>query len=190
MRRLALASRDARVSSGDPQRGEDGDNILHIMTNLLLFSRLKQRRPSEQSRPLDDIPANYSLLPTHAMTVFVRDGASVIDLGQELAGEYIFDAITPSEACNKNAEVARKHGRRDHEDLFVSLGLLLSSYSECSPKAWGTSPLACSFIKQMSVGKCSLSVQILTSYTQVREIRTGKEHSDAGYDGHTTFENA
>lgn len=190
VRRLALASRDARVSSGDLQRGEDGDNILHIMTNLLLFSRLKQRRPSEQSRPLDDIPANYSLLPTHAMTVFVRDGASVIDLGQELAGEYIFDAITPSEACNKNAEVARKHGRRDHEDLFVSLGLLLSSYSECSPKAWGTSPLACSFIKQMSVGKCSLSVQILTSYTQVREIRTGKEHSDAGYDGHTTFENA
>lgn len=149
MRRLALASRDSRVPGGDTQRGEHGDNILHIMTNLLLFSRLKQRRPSEQSRPLDDIPANYSLLPTYAMTVFVRDGALITDSGQELAGEYVFDATTPSEACNTNAGVARKHGRRDHEDFFVSLGLLLSSYSECSPRPWGANALACSFIKQM-----------------------------------------
>jgi hypothetical protein len=151
VKRLALASRDSRKSSGEAQRREDGDNILHIMTNLLLFSRLKQRRPSEQSRPLDDIPANYSLLPTHAVTVFVRDGASITDLGQELAGEYILDASTPSEACNKNAEIARKHSRPDHEDFFMSLGLILSSYSDCSSKAWVANPLACSFIKQMSV---------------------------------------
>jgi WD repeat-containing protein 59 len=149
VRRLALASHDSRISSGDTQRGEVGDSILHIMTNLLLFSRLKQRRPSEQSRPLDDIPANYSLLPTHAMTVFVRDEASITDSGQELAGGYVFDATTPSEACNINASVARKHGRRDHEDFFVSLALLLSSYSEYSPRAWGANALACSFIKQM-----------------------------------------
>lgn len=148
VRRLALASRDSRVSNGDALRG-DGDNILHVMTNLLLFSRLKQRRPSEQSRPLDDIPANYSLLPTHAMTVFVRDGASITDLGQELAGEYVFDAPTPSEACKKNAEVARKHSRRDHEDFFVSLGLLLSSHSDCSSRDWGANPLARGFIKRM-----------------------------------------
>lgn len=148
VRRLALASRDSRVSSGDAQRG-DGDNILHIMTNLLLFSRLKQRRPSEQSRPLDDIPANYSLLPPHAVTVFVRDGASITDLGQELAGEYVLDPSPPSEACNKNAEIARKHNRQDHEDFFVCLGLLLSMYGESSPTSWRTNPLAYSFIKQM-----------------------------------------
>ena len=151
MKRLSLASRDSRKSSGEEQRREYGDNILHIMTNLLLFSRLKQRRPSEQSRPLDDIPANYSLLPTHAVTVFVRDGTSIADLGQELAGEYVLDTSTPSEACNVNAEIARKHNRRDHEDFFVSLGLLLSSYGDCSSKAWVANPLACSFIKQMSV---------------------------------------
>jgi hypothetical protein len=118
------------------------------MTNLLLFSRLKKRRPSEQSRPLDDIPANYSLLPPHAVTVFVRDGSSITDLGQELAREYVLDPSTPSEACNKNAEVARKHDRQDHEDFFVCLGLLLS-YGEYSPRALGTNPLAYSFIKQM-----------------------------------------
>ena len=149
MRRLALASRDSGKSSGEAQRREDGDNILHIMTNLLLFSRLKQRRPSEQSRPLDDIPANYSLLPTHAVTVFVRDVASITDLGQELAGEYVLDSTTPSEACEQNAEIARKYNRRDHEDFFVSLGLLLSSHGECSLKSWVANPLACSFIKQM-----------------------------------------
>ncbi|KAH9074127.1 WD40-repeat-containing domain protein [Lactarius deliciosus] len=149
VRRLARASHDSRVSGSDAQRRENGDNILHIMTNLLLFSRLKQRRPSEQSRQLDDIPANYSLLPTHAMTVFVRDEASVTDLGQELAAEYVFDGATPSEVCNKNADVARKYNRRDREDFFVSLGLLLSSYNELSPKAWGANALACSFIKQM-----------------------------------------
>ncbi len=163
MKRLALASRDSRKSSGEAQRREGGDNILHVMTNLLLFSRLKQRRPSEQSRPLDDIPANYSLLPTHAVTVFVRDGASITDLGQELAGEYVLDTSTPSEACNKNAEIARKHNRQDHEDFFVSLGLLLSSYDESSSKAWVANPLACSFIKQMSVRNWLHNAQILTS---------------------------
>ncbi|KAI0300131.1 hypothetical protein B0F90DRAFT_1725223 [Multifurca ochricompacta] len=148
VRRLALASHDTRVSVGDTQRGE-GDNILHIMTNLLLFSRLKQRRPSEQSRPLDEIPANYSLLPTHPMTVFVRDGTSITDLGQELAGEYVFDASTPSEACDKNANTARKHSRKDHEDFFVTLGLLLASNSDFYPSAWSANALAYSFIKQM-----------------------------------------
>ncbi|KAI9438551.1 WD40-repeat-containing domain protein [Lactarius indigo] len=131
VRRLARASHDSRISGSDAQRRENGDNILHIMTNLLLFSRLKQRRPSEQSRQLDDIPANYSLLPTHAMTY----------LGEELAAEYVFDAATPSERA--------KYNRRDHEDFFVSLGLLLSSYNELSPKAWGANALACTFIKQM-----------------------------------------
>ena len=149
VRRLARASHDPRVSSGDAQRREVGDNILHIMTNLLLFSRLKQRRPSEQSRQLDDIPASYSLLPPHAMTVFVRDEAAVTDPGQDLAAEYVFDAATPSEECNKNADVARRYNRKDHEDFFVSLGLLLSSYNEVSPRAWGANALACSFIKQM-----------------------------------------
>ena len=118
MKRLALASRDSRKSGGEAQRREGGDNILNIMTNLLLFSRLKQRRPSEQSRPLDDIPANYSLLPTHAVTVFVRDGASITDLGQELAGEYVLDASTPSEACKQKRRNSPEAHRRDHEDFL------------------------------------------------------------------------
>lgn len=163
MRRLARASHDSRVSGGDAPRREVGDNILHIMTNLLLFSRLKQRRPSEQSRQLDDIPASYSLLPTHAMTVFVRDEASVTDLGQELAVEYIFDAATPSEVCNKNADVARRYNRKDREDFFVSLGLLLSSYDESSPRAWGANALACSFIKQMWVVRSFISHLLISS---------------------------
>ena len=85
------------------------------------------------------------------MTVFVRDVASITDLGQDLAGEYVLDVTTPSEACEKNAEIARKYNRRDHEDFFVSLGLLLSSHGEYSSKAWVANPLARSFIKQMSV---------------------------------------
>ena len=83
------------------------------------------------------------------MTVFVRDEAAVTDPGQDLAAEYVFDAATPSEECNKNADIARRYNRKDHEDFFVSLGLLLSSYSEVSPRAWGANALACSFIKQM-----------------------------------------
>jgi hypothetical protein len=83
------------------------------------------------------------------MTVFVRDAASITDLGQELAGEYILDPSTPPEACKKNAEIAREHNRQDHEDFFVCLGLLLSLYGDTSPRAWETNPLAFSFIKQM-----------------------------------------
>ncbi|KAI0246203.1 hypothetical protein BJV78DRAFT_176898 [Lactifluus subvellereus] len=121
--------------------------------NLSLFSRLKQRRPSEQSRPLDDVPTNYSFLPTHPMTVLVRGEAPITDSGQELAGEY----------------------SRDHKDCFVSKNqgtsstysgsggvALARAWGPLSPP-WGANVLACSFIKQMWVAKWPHSVYISTS---------------------------
>ncbi|KAI0250832.1 hypothetical protein BJV78DRAFT_1215538 [Lactifluus subvellereus] len=56
------------------------------MTNVSPFSLLKQRRLSEQSRPLDDIPT-----PPHTsndrLDSLVRDEAPITDSVQELAGD-------------------------------------------------------------------------------------------------------
>ncbi|KAI0258544.1 hypothetical protein BC834DRAFT_835341 [Gloeopeniophorella convolvens] len=186
VRRLTLASHDPRVPGTESRRGEDSDNILHIMTNLLLFSRLKQRRPSEQSRPLDDIPANYSVLPTHAVTVFIRDAAHIVDPGQDIAQEYIFDSFTPSDLCTKNAAVARKRFRRDHEHFFTTLGLLLSSFDERSPGAWYTNSLVTGFIRQMCEGfSQDKDIQMLAMLSvvllKVRNHLTVQAGSSPGY---------
>ncbi|KAI0056151.1 hypothetical protein BV25DRAFT_1814563 [Artomyces pyxidatus] len=157
VRRLTVASHDQTFATSDPRRGENGGNILHIMTNLLMFSRLKSRRASEQSRALDEIPANYSLVPTHVITVFLRDASQVVGAraGQEMAGEHVFEGDDPAELCEKNAAVARKHGRRDHERFFQTMGMLFPSQhmrditNDNGADGWGTDPLTHNYVTQI-----------------------------------------
>ncbi|KAI0045953.1 hypothetical protein FA95DRAFT_1543206, partial [Auriscalpium vulgare] len=155
VRRLAVASHDRRIVSPESRRSENGDNILHIMTNLLMFSRLKQRRASEQSRPLDEISANYSLVPNHMITVFIRDASHVMDIGagQEMASEYVFEG-EPSQICEMNAEVAKKYGRSDHARFFNTMMMFFSEKSMANDPTtvpWGASPLMHVLVMQMQV---------------------------------------
>ncbi|TFY55210.1 hypothetical protein EVG20_g9404, partial [Dentipellis fragilis] len=154
VRRLAVASQDRRVSAPHSRNTDDGDNILHIMTNLLLASRLKQRRASEQSRALDEIPANYALLPTRIIMVYIKDVSYVVGAGRALAGEYVFDDDVPGQICRTNAAVAKKHRRYDHERFFNTMAILLpdAPLREVSDLPWGANPLAYNLILEMYKG--------------------------------------
>jgi WD repeat-containing protein 59 len=126
MHRLAAASSRRDQHGVGSERSEDGNNILHIMTNLLTLSRLKQRRASEQSRPLDEVPANYSLLPTRVMTVYIRDMSYTVGASQCMASKYVFDGRDIVDICSKNAELAQKGQRHDHERFFNMMTILFS----------------------------------------------------------------
>lgn len=124
VRRLGLAATDRVLKPVDPKRAEDGDNILRIMTNLLTFSQQKIRRDSESSKPLDDIPASYSLLPTRRSTVFIANTTHFAGADKKVAVEYIFQSDTLAAVCETNSLIAKEHGRYDHERVFRTLGSL------------------------------------------------------------------
>jgi hypothetical protein len=46
---------------------------------------------------------------------------------KKVATEYIFEADTLAEVCERNAEVAREYGRFDHERVWKALQILLQS---------------------------------------------------------------
>ncbi|KAA1477857.1 hypothetical protein DENSPDRAFT_829305 [Dentipellis sp. KUC8613] len=154
VRRLAVASQDRRVSAPHSRNPDEGDNILHIMTNLLLASRLKQRRASEQSRALDEIPASYALLPTRIIMVYIKDVSYIVGAGRALAGEYVFDGDLPGRICRKNAAVAKKHSRYDHERFFNTMAILLpdAALREANGLPWGANPLAYNLVLEMYKG--------------------------------------
>lgn len=114
-----------------PRRAEDNTNILRIMTNLLTFSESKQRRSSEYMKPVDDM--SYSLLPTRRSTVLIKDTSNIFNPDRQAASEYILDVSNPRGTCQKNATLARKRGRFDHERAFKLLKIFVESQEVHGP---------------------------------------------------------
>jgi hypothetical protein len=125
VRRLGLAAGDRVFSTVDLRRVDDGENILRIMTNLLTFSEQKLRRDAE-SKPLGDISYSYSLLPSHS-TVFISKTTDTAGADRKVASEYIFESNNLAAMCERNAFVANKYGRHDHQRIFNMLRSLFSS---------------------------------------------------------------
>jgi hypothetical protein len=101
---------------------------MRIMTNLLTFSERKLRRESE-SKPLDGIPASYSLVPLRRSIVFIMGNAHMAMSDRSIAAEYVFEYGSVADVCAKNAIVARQHGRYDHERTFKILQALFPNRS-------------------------------------------------------------
>ncbi|KAH8096852.1 hypothetical protein BXZ70DRAFT_944805 [Cristinia sonorae] len=125
VRRLSLAANDRDVDYPDTKKTEDANSILRIMSNLYSFSHQKVRKFSENSRPSEDVPNNYSLLPTRRSTVFIKDASSVLGLDIESAAEYVFPATHPHDWCARNAEIARHTGRIYHQRIFTMLQVMI-----------------------------------------------------------------
>jgi hypothetical protein len=146
VRHLVVASQDhAPAASASSSLADDGDNILHIMKNLLLFSRLKQRRPSASSstRTYDDT-ASYALLPTrHLSTVSLHNESRIVNLGRELAAESVFLGNDPAKLCEQNKEVARRHDRSDLVRFFGTMAMLFETERSIVHRQdiWGANPL-------------------------------------------------
>ena len=87
------------------------------MTNLLTFSQQKFRKESD-SKPLDEIPASYSLIPMRRSTVYIMREVDIAMADKTVAQQYIFEANSLSELCDKNARIASAHLRFDHARIF------------------------------------------------------------------------
>ena len=116
VRHLALAAADRTVQPIDPRQPETGINILRAMTNLLTLPQHKLRRERD--------PKNNSYVPLKRSTVSLVSSRNIVGADQKVAEAYIFTADSLAEVCETNAEVARDHGRYDHERVFRTLKTL------------------------------------------------------------------
>jgi hypothetical protein len=123
VRRLGLSATDRQAKASDQRKPEDGNHILRLMTNLLTFSQHKVRRDSE-TKPLGDILKSYALLAPRRSTVFIASTTDIAGSDKKMAVQYIFQSNSLVDVCDKNAHVAQKHGRYDHERVFSTLRTL------------------------------------------------------------------
>ena len=121
VRRLGLVASDRVSNTAESKWINDGENILHIMTNLLASSGQRFRKDVESTK---HVPENYSLLPSRSM-VFISNTADIAGGDRQVAAEYIFEAETLEAVCKQNAVIANKYGRYDHQRVFETLGSLL-----------------------------------------------------------------
>ncbi|KAI0368548.1 hypothetical protein BV20DRAFT_969152 [Pilatotrama ljubarskyi] len=142
VRRLTSAAHDRQPQSVERKRGEDAnnvDNVLRIMDSLFMFSSYgsqsssKPRRVSDQSRQIEDIPSQYSLLATRrssVYTVYIKSPESLLGLPDTgAAAAYLLKGDLP-EIYALNAGIARTLGRNDHERVFKMLQVLASRNSD------------------------------------------------------------
>ncbi|KAI0353310.1 hypothetical protein OH77DRAFT_1497336 [Trametes cingulata] len=142
VRRLASAAHDRQPQSVERKRGEDAnnvDNVLRIMDSLFMFSShgsqssSKPRRVSDNSRQIEDIPSQYSLLAARRSsmyTVYIKSTESLLGVPDtDAAAAYILKGGLP-EIFALNAGIARTLGRSDHERVFKMLQVLASRTSD------------------------------------------------------------
>lgn len=151
MRRLALAANDREVEALDTKRVEHAQSILRIMSNLFTGStpqqgqqlqQQKSRRVSEHSRPTtDDTSNNFSLLPVRRSTVYIKDASVICGIDVAVARDYVFPSSDDVSICKKNAEIAKFHGRLDHERLFGIFQVLVGDVQKPGMPTAEFSPL-------------------------------------------------
>jgi len=123
VRRLGLAAIDRTVAPIDPRQPETGLHILRAMTNLLTKSNHQKIRRGSESRHVDDVQRNFSVLPTRS-SLFLTTTTNISGADQKVAFDYVFIADSLAEVCEKNAVAAKEHGRHDHERIFSTLRTL------------------------------------------------------------------
>lgn len=132
VRRLTDAAHDRSATTAEAHQADDAGNILRIMTNLFTYSQHKARRVSDHSRPVEDIPASYSLLQQRRSTVFIKDTSPLVGIDAALAAEYTLSIDDTAECCMENAEIAKARGRLDHERVLRALGAVFTQDTKLS----------------------------------------------------------
>ncbi|KAJ7613889.1 hypothetical protein DFH06DRAFT_1014506 [Mycena polygramma] len=171
VRRLSLAATDRVVKPLDPRRPQDGDHILRIMTNLLTFSHdtSQHHRDSESSRIRgeDGMRSNSFAYPApRRSTVFITNTTHISGGDRKVATGYVFEAETLALVCQRNAEVARDHGRYDHERIFKILQALFPSESDSYPAA--ANSLVVKMVSRLHSGLCKMKdLQMLAMLSMI-----------------------
>ncbi|KAF7354044.1 WD-REPEATS-REGION domain-containing protein [Mycena venus] len=173
VRRLSLAATDRVVKPLDPRRPQDGDHILRIMTNLLTFSHdtSQHHRDSESSRQRGDEglrSSSFAYPAPRRSTVFITNTTHISGGDRKVATGYVFEAETLALLCQKNAEVARDHGRYDHERIFKILQALFPSYGDSCSAARGSNSLVVKMVSRIHSELCRLKdLQMLSMMSMI-----------------------
>ncbi|KZT72699.1 hypothetical protein DAEQUDRAFT_596441 [Daedalea quercina L-15889] len=126
VQRLTYAAQDRNGTAQETHQADDAGNILRIMTNLFTYSQQKSRRVSDYSRPMEEIPSSYSLLPQRRSSVLIKDTSALVGINAALAAEYTLAVDDPAERCRENADIAKACGRFDHERILRILGAVFT----------------------------------------------------------------
>lgn len=126
VRRLGLAATDRIVRPIDPNQPEAGLDILRAMTNLLTVPQQKVRRDSD-SKHSAVVRKNYAMLQARRSMIFFTSTRNIAGADKTVVDDYVFMADSLAGVCERNAEVARRHGRYDHERVFKTLRTLFKN---------------------------------------------------------------
>lgn len=114
----------------------------------------QQRRRESDAKQSEEVPKNYALFAARRSTVFLTSTRDFTGADQKVSLEYIFVANSLATVCDTNADVAKRHGRFDHERIFKTLGTLFKQ-SDIGKKeresSFTSDSLAAQVIKQLWV---------------------------------------
>ncbi|KAK1232910.1 hypothetical protein PQX77_003923 [Marasmius sp. AFHP31] len=127
VRRLSSAASD-RPLKAEIRRSDSSEHVTRLMTTLLTISRHRPPGAMESSQYSPN--PNGFVVPSRRSTVLISRTASRTGSDKTVAGDYIFQASTISDVCNRNADFARSHARFDHERIFRTLGALLKTWTQ------------------------------------------------------------
>ncbi|KAJ7690925.1 hypothetical protein B0H14DRAFT_3906345 [Mycena olivaceomarginata] len=172
-----FAATNRVVKPLDPRRPQDGDHILRIMTNLLTFSHdtSQHHRDWESSRLRgeDTVPSNSFAYPAQRRsTVFIANTTYISSGDRKVATGYVFEAETLAMVCQKNAEVAREHGRYDHERVFKILQALFPSHCSAGSALPGTNSLVVKVVTRIHRKMKDLQMLAMLSMIVLQGCRT------------------
>lgn len=125
VRRLALVATD-RNYVPDPRRQRSND-VVRVMTDLLSFPQRGGDSTQQHRNQAGQTANQVAMIQVHRSMMFATNVNWLAGPDKKVATEYIFEADTLAEVCEKNAEVAREYGRFDHERVWKALQILLQS---------------------------------------------------------------
>ncbi|KAJ7894421.1 hypothetical protein B0H14DRAFT_3854291 [Mycena olivaceomarginata] len=107
-------------------------------------------------------------VPTQRSTVFITNTTHISGGDRKVAIGYVFEAETLAMVCQKNAEVAREHGRYDHERIFKILQALFPSHCSAGVALPGTNSLVVKMVTRIHLELCKMKdLQMLAMLSMI-----------------------
>lgn len=124
LRGLSQLAVDKPTTSTSQARPRDTANVLRFSDHL--FARTSMSR-SKHSDSVNSWNSNHKpplVTPSHTFVV-IKNLAPLIPVDRTLAESYVILAKNPASMCRANADIARDHGRHDHERIWKTLSTVL-----------------------------------------------------------------
>ncbi|KAG8715111.1 hypothetical protein FRC08_010985 [Ceratobasidium sp. 394] len=124
LRGLSQLAVDKPPSLTDQPRPRETANVLRFSDHLFARTSVSRSKHSDSVNSWNSTNKLPLSTPTHSFVV-IKNLSSMVPVDRALAGAYIILAKNPAAMCRANADIARNHGRHDHERVWKTLSTLL-----------------------------------------------------------------